>query len=101
MRPCMHDGDREAPVIEAGYALQPMATRSIVTSQPDVTCGVCERRLLRCACLVVCLAGGEPLTVCELGAPRAAREGWLRATASRPVRITPLRPSRGRSLLGW
>jgi hypothetical protein len=100
MRPCMHDGDREAPVIEAGYAPQPMATRSIVTSQPDVTCDVCQRRLLRGEQPEVFLAAGEPRTVCELCAPRAAHEGWLRETDSRPVSVPPLRPRRGRNLFG-
>src|ERR1700687_2893219 len=100
MRPCMHDGDREAPVIEAGYAPQPMATRSIVTSQPDVTCDVCQRRLLRGEQPEVFLAAGEPRTVCELCAPRAAHEGWLRETDRRPVSVAPLRPRRGRNLFG-
>ena len=77
-----------------------MATRSIVTSQPDVACDVCERRLLRGEQPDVFLAAGQPRMVCELCAPRAAHRGlaaragrarrWPRAAAhaarSRPVR---------------
>jgi hypothetical protein len=55
-----------------------MATRAIVTSQPDVACDVCGRRLLRGEQPEVFLAGGERRTVCELCAPRAMNEGWLR-----------------------
>ena len=57
-----------------------MATRSIVTSQPDVPCDVCGRRLLRGEQPDVFLAGGQRRTVCELCAPRASHEGWLRET---------------------
>jgi len=40
-----------------------MATRSIVTSQPDVACDVCGRRLLRGELPDVFLAGGQRRTV--------------------------------------
>ena len=83
----MRDADRDAPPIGAGYALHPMATRSIVTSQPDVTCDVCQRRLLRGEQPEIFLAAGEPRTVCELCAPRAAHEGWLRETDHGPVSL--------------
>jgi hypothetical protein len=59
-----------------------MATRTIVTSQPDVECDVCERRLLRGEQPDVFLAAGRRRIVCELCAPRAAHEGWLRGTDS-------------------
>ena len=39
--------DRGAPQLADGYPHGPMAARTIVTSQPDVACEVCERRLLR------------------------------------------------------
>ena len=59
-----------------------MATRSIVTSQPDVACDVCGRRLLRGERSDLFLAAGRRRTVCELCAPRAAHEGWMPAYMS-------------------
>jgi hypothetical protein len=55
-----------------------MATRSIVTSQPEVACEVCGRRLLRGEQPDVFLSGGQRRMVCELCVPRAANEGWQR-----------------------
>jgi hypothetical protein len=75
-----------------------MATRTIVTSQPDVECDVCERRLLRGEQPDVFVAAGRRRIVCELCAPRAAHEGWLRETDSQPLALPPMRPRRGRSL---
>ena len=57
-----------------------MATRTIVTSQPDVACDVCARRLLRGEQPDVFLGAGRRRIVCELCAPRAAHEGWMRET---------------------
>ncbi|HXR28782.1 MAG TPA: hypothetical protein VN772_04315 [Solirubrobacteraceae bacterium] len=76
-----------------------MATRTIVTSQPDVACEVCERRLLRGEQPDVFIAAGRRLIVCELCAPRAAHEGWTRESETRSVSLPPLRPRRGRSFL--
>jgi hypothetical protein len=75
-----------------------MATRLIVTSQPDVACDVCERRLLRGELPDVFLAGGQRRTVCELCAPRAAHEGWLREADRHSVSLPPARSRRGRNL---
>jgi hypothetical protein len=75
-----------------------MATRTIVTSQPDVECEVCERRLLRGEQPNVFLAAGRRRIVCELCAPRAAHEGWMRETDSQSLSMPPMRPRRGRSL---
>jgi hypothetical protein len=75
-----------------------MATRTIVTSQPDVECDVCERRLLRGEQPDIFLAAGRRRTVCELCAPRAAHEGWMRETSQPSVALPPMRPRRGRSL---
>jgi hypothetical protein len=58
-----------------------MATRAIVTSQPDVACYVCGRRLLRGEQPEVFLVDGRPQNVCELCAPRAAHQGWPRGGA--------------------
>jgi hypothetical protein len=75
-----------------------MATRSIVTSQPDVECDVCERRLLRGEQPDHFIAAGRRRIVCELCAPRAAHEGWMRETDATPLTLPPMRPRRGRSL---
>jgi hypothetical protein len=75
-----------------------MATRSIVTSQPDIACDVCGRRLLRGERSDVFLASGRRRTVCELCAPRASHEGWLRETDAHSVSLPPARPRRGRNL---
>jgi hypothetical protein len=78
-----------------------MATRMIVTSQPDVPCDVCGRRLLRGEQPDVFLAGGNRRTVCELCAPRATHEGWLRESEqARSLQLSPARPRRGHGLLG-
>jgi hypothetical protein len=76
-----------------------MATRSIVTSQPDVACDVCGRRLLRGETPDTFLAGSELRTVCELCAPRAAQEGWRRGSESEALGMRPPRGRRGVSLL--
>lgn len=73
-----------------------MATRMIVTSQPDVACDVCGRRLLRGEQPDVFLAGGRRRTVCELCAPRASAEGWLRETEQ--ARTLSLSPARQRQV---
>jgi hypothetical protein len=75
-----------------------MATRTIVTSQPDVACDVCQRRLLRGEQTDVFLGAGQRHTVCELCAPRATHEGWLRETDGQSLSLLPLRPRRGRNL---
>lgn len=77
-----------------------MATRMIVTSQPDVACDVCGRRLLRGEQPDVFLAAGRRRTVCELCAPRASHEGWLRESDQHhAVSLPPARARRGRNLL--
>lgn len=75
-----------------------MATRSIVTSQPDVECAVCERRLLRGEQPDLFLDAGQPRMVCELCAPRAAHQGWKRGSTDLTTGAAPLRPRRGRGL---
>jgi hypothetical protein len=80
------------------YSGSPMATRTIVTSQPDVECDVCERRLLRGEQSDVFVGAGRRRIVCELCAPRAAHEGWMRETDSQSLTLPPMRPRRGRSL---
>jgi hypothetical protein len=77
-----------------------MSTRTIVTSQPDVACDVCERRLLRGEQPDTFLAAGEPRIVCELCAPRAAHQGWKRGSAVHQVGEAPLRNGRRRALFG-
>ncbi len=77
-----------------------MATRSIVTSQPDVACDVCERRLLRGEQPDLFLAAGQPRMVCELCAPRAAHQGWKRGSEQHAASAEPISPRRGRRLFG-
>jgi hypothetical protein len=77
-----------------------VTTRTIVTSQPDLVCDVCARRLLRGEQPDNFIADGRRRLVCELCAPRAMHEGWLRETdAAADVTLPPTRPRRGRSLL--
>jgi hypothetical protein len=76
-----------------------MTPRTIVTSQPDVACDVCERRLLRGEQPDVFIAAGRRLTVCELCAPRATHEGWMRESSSPSLELPPGRPRRGRSFI--
>jgi hypothetical protein len=75
-----------------------MATRSIITSQPDVACEVCERRLLRGEQHDVFLVAGRRRIVCELCAPRAVHEGWRRESDGDALTLAPPRPRRGRNL---
>ncbi|MHB8531190.1 MAG: hypothetical protein ACYDC2_00580 [Solirubrobacteraceae bacterium] len=75
-----------------------MATRTIVTSQPDVACDVCARRLLRGEQPDVFIAAGRRRTVCELCAPRAVLEGWQRESEHDSLSLPPMRPRRGRGL---
>jgi hypothetical protein len=77
-----------------------MATRSIVTSQPEVECDVCERRLLRGEQPDLFLDAGQPRIVCELCAPRAAHQGWRRGSEEQLLASASLSTRRGRGLLG-
>ncbi len=77
-----------------------MATRSIITHQPEVSCDLCGRRLLRGERPDVFLAAGDRRVVCELCMPRAAGEGWLRASGAVAEPSAPApRARRRRSLL--
>ncbi len=75
-----------------------MSARTIVTSQPDVACDVCTRRLLRGEQPDVFLADGERRIVCELCAPRATHAGWLRESESLALALPAARPRRARSM---
>lgn len=77
-----------------------MATRSIVTSHPEVACDVCGRRLLRGEQPDVFLSSGQRRMVCELCVPRAAHEGWLRESEEHSLAMRPTGARRTRSLLG-
>ncbi len=76
-----------------------MATRTIVTSQPDVACELCARRLLRGEQHEIFLADGRPRTVCELCAPRAADAGWVRERDGEAALAPIATPRRGRGIL--
>jgi hypothetical protein len=73
-----------------------MAMRSIVTSQPDVECGVCGRRLLRGEHSDVFLDGDQRRNVCDLCVPRAVDGGWLRESESQSVVVPEPRQRRTR-----
>lgn len=77
-----------------------MAMRSIVTSQPDVACDVCGRRLLRGEHPDVFLAGGERRMVCELCYSRATHVGWLREGDAHSLSTTHIRRRGAKTLLG-
>lgn len=55
-----------------------MTRRTISTSHTVVVCAVCGRTLLRGEHAEPFITGGERRMVCELCAPRAVHEGWLR-----------------------
>jgi hypothetical protein len=78
-----------------------MATRAIITHQPEVSCDMCGRRLLRGERPDVFLVAGSKRTVCELCIPRAAGEGWKRESEAlaKAAATRPPRARRGRSLL--
>jgi hypothetical protein len=73
-------------------------SRTIVTSHPDVACDVCERRLLRGEQPETFLVAGQPRTVCELCAPRAATQGWKRISDLDAAAVVVERPRRARSI---
>lgn len=62
-----------------------MSARVIVTSQPDVACFVCGRRLLRGEHPDIFLVDSTPQPVCELCVPRAAHQGWPRGSDSEAI----------------
>ena len=68
-----------------------MARTAIVTSQPEVACEICARRLLRGEHPSAFLADGTVYEVCELCVPRAVNAGWVRTTelATAPARVSP------------
>jgi hypothetical protein len=80
--------------------LQPVSTRAIVTSQPDIECHVCERRLLRGEHHEVFVADGAPRTVCELCTPRALAAGWPREGEAAVLTQAASHSRRGRGLFG-
>jgi hypothetical protein len=53
--------------------------RELVTSQPEVVCGVCGRRLLRGEQPDRFLADAQTYLVCDLCSVRARQLGWVRA----------------------
>lgn len=77
-----------------------MATRSITTSQPAVSCEVCRRNLLRGEQADVFLAAGERRVVCDLCVGRAANEGWRREGDGAALAMRPPRGRRARTLVG-
>jgi hypothetical protein len=78
-----------------------MATRAIVTHQPEVACDVCGRRLLRGERPDAFLDAGTRRIVCELCIPRAVGSGWTRESeALAAAAAAGSRGRQGRSLIG-
>ncbi|HZO35487.1 MAG TPA: hypothetical protein VFB41_01290 [Solirubrobacteraceae bacterium] len=75
-----------------------MSRRTISTSHTVVVCAVCGRTLLRGEHAEPFISGGQRRMVCELCAPRAVHEGWLREGFGDLGGGVP-RGSRSRSLL--
>jgi hypothetical protein len=65
----------------------------------DDTCDVCGRTLLRGEHPEHFLAGGERRTVCDLCAPRAQHEGWIRESGADELVTQTRHEGRGRSFL--
>lgn len=74
-----------------------MTRRTISTAHTVVTCEVCGRTLLRGENAEPFIAAGQRRMVCELCAPRAVHEGWLREGFDELGGVR--RVSRSRSLL--
>ena len=60
---------------------------------PMSPASVCARRLLRGEQHEVFLAAGRPRTVCELCAPRAADDGWVRERDGQSLTLPPIAPA--------
>ncbi len=76
-----------------------MATRDIRTAHVHVACDVCGRTLLRGERADTFLQGGTRRAVCELCAPRALREGWVREGNALEAEPPEARSERRRGLL--
>lgn len=62
--------------------LDAVLTKDIRTAHVQVACDICGRTLLRGERVETYLAGGSRREVCELCAPRARHEGWMREGAA-------------------
>src|SRR6476620_276027 len=76
-----------------------MTRRTISTAHTVVTCAVCGRTLLRGEHAEPFISGGARRLVCELCAPRAVHEGWLREGLDDVGTTAARRGGRSRSLL--
>jgi hypothetical protein len=72
---------REEVPGDAGPLIAPaLHRRALTTTVPEVSCEVCERRLLRGERPQSFLAGSSARLVCELCTDRALEAGWVRAS---------------------
>jgi hypothetical protein len=71
---------RAIPGEEAPLIAPAASRRALTTTVPEVSCEICERRLLRGERPQSFLAGSSARLVCELCADRAQEAGWVRAS---------------------
>jgi len=69
----------EVPGEAAGLIAPALRRRALTTTVPEVSCEICERRLLRGERPQSFLAGSSARLVCELCTDRAQQAGWVRA----------------------
>ena len=75
------------------------ASKQLRSLEEHVSCGVCGRTMLKGERPEIYLAPSrERKTVCQLCAPRAQKEGWIRESANPATPVQPPRPSERRRL---
>jgi hypothetical protein len=74
--------------------------KELKTDEEPVACDICGRTILKGERTEAFLApGGRRRTVCELCAPRADHEGWIRESAQNDLPATRVRPQQRRSFV--
>jgi hypothetical protein len=74
--------------------------KELKTDEAPVACDICGRTILKGERTEAFLApGGRRRTVCELCAPRADHEGWIRESAQNDLPTTRVRPQQRRSFV--
>src|SRR4051794_20431719 len=74
--------------------------KELKTDEEPVACDICGRTILKGERTEAFLApGGRRRTVCELCAPRASHEGWIRESAQNDLPAARVRPQQRRSFV--